>query len=71
MKRVIDVIDQREAQKWPGRGYPTSKMVVYMLREAGLLRPLKPLRVVDMTFGQGIWWMGLQQARMNWWAVLR
>jgi len=60
----VEVVSQIEVQRWPGRGYPSSKLVLYLLREAGLLKPFERLRVVDMTFGQGVWWMSLPQARI-------
>ena len=58
----IIVLDQVEVQRWPGRGPPTARLVVRLLGWAGLLRPLQPVRVLDLTYGQGVWWLGLPQA---------
>jgi len=56
-------ITQQQAARLPFRSrYPSAKMVAGLLGHAGLLRPLEALRVVDLTYGQGIWWDALPQA---------
>ena len=53
----MQVVDQREAAKLPFHSrYPSSKLVAWLLDRAGLLKPFKPLRVLDLTYGQGIFW---------------
>lgn len=73
--RVVE-LSQAEAARLPFRSrYPSSKLVAWLLAEAGVLRPLQPLRVLDLTYGQGIWWhairgrvaiAGLDVRRLNW-----
>lgn len=57
----IVTIDQVDVQRRRGCGrYPTSCIVRDLLNEAGLLEFAKPLRVIDVTYGQGIFWAVLR-----------
>jgi hypothetical protein len=62
----VEVLDQLEVARRGGvcARYPTSCVVRDLLARSGLLKPLQPLRVLDVTYGQGIWWMTLPQARV-------
>ncbi len=52
------VMEQVEVQRRGGlcARYPSSCIVVGLLGDAGLLRPLQPLRVLDLTYGRGMFW---------------
>ncbi|MEB2836680.1 MAG: hypothetical protein GSR80_000627 [Desulfurococcales archaeon] len=57
----MQVVDQREAARLPFRSrYPSAKLVAWLLSEAGLLRFGEPLRVLDVTYGQGVFWDALK-----------
>ena len=70
------IITQTWAAKLPFRSrYPTSKVVSFLLSEARVIPPLRPMRVLDLTYGQGIWWdalkhrvvvAGLDVRRLDW-----
>ncbi len=58
--QVVEVTQER-ASRLPFRSrYPTAKLIAWMLAEAGLLRPFQPIRVIDITFGQGVFWHALR-----------
>ena len=42
--------------------YPVSCLLQRLLVEAGLLQPFRPIRVLDLTFGEGRFWRALPQA---------
>ena len=60
----IRIIEQWEIQRRGGKcaRYPSSCIVVQLLDEAGLLRPLQPLSILDLTYGEGRFWAALSQA---------
>ena len=62
----MELITQTEVQRrgGPCARYPIGCVVRDLLARAGVLRPLQPLRVLDLTYGQGIWWTALPQARV-------
>lgn len=69
------VLSQLDVQRRGGAcaKAPSSCVVRDLLREAGLLRPLQPIRVLDMTYGQGVFYVafnarvaGFDVKRLEW-----
>jgi len=56
------IIRQTDVQRrgGPCSKYPVSCVVRDLLGQAGLLRPFEPVRIIDLTYGQGIWWYALK-----------
>ena len=74
---ILMIISQTDVQRrgGPCSKYPVSCVVRDLLDAAGLLLFGKPLRVIDLTYGQGIWWYalkgkaivaGFDPARLSW-----
>ena len=58
------VVSQVEVQRRGGvcARYPSACIVRELLLRAGLLEPFRPVRVLDLTYGRGIFWAALPQA---------
>ncbi|MCE4601251.1 MAG: hypothetical protein F7C38_06790 [Desulfurococcales archaeon] len=58
----MQVIHQVEVQRkgGPCAAYPSSCIVRDLLNEAGLLKPFEPLKVLDLTYGQGIFYYSIR-----------
>jgi len=58
------VINQLDVQRRGGAcaKYPVSCVVRDLLSDAGLLKPFERFKVLDLTYGQGIFWYALPQA---------
>jgi len=61
--RVL-VVHQKDIQRKGGvcAEYPVSCLIRDILRRAGLLKPFKQLKVLDLTYGEGRFWVALPQA---------
>lgn len=55
------ILNQLDVQRRGGicAKYPSACVVRDMLREAELLKPLRPIRVLDLTFGQGVFYAAI------------
>ena len=73
----MTIIQQSELRKKGGfcAKYPSSCVVRMLLKDAGLFKPFKTIKVLDLTFGQGIFYYsfksvvqvyGFDIKRLNW-----
>lgn len=71
------LVHQVEVQRQGGvcAAYPSSCLVRNLLKEAGLFKPFQYLRVLDLTFGQGVFYYSFKSSvqvyafdirRLNW-----
>lgn len=62
----MKIIDQRDVQRYGGLcvDFPVSCVIRDLLREAGILKPFRPLKVLDLTFGEGRFWGAIPQAKV-------
>ena len=60
------LIRQSEVQARGGKcaRFPTSCVVRDLLAEAGVLKPFKRIRILDMTFGEGRFWAAIPNAEV-------
>ncbi len=60
------IIDQITIQKKGGicKKYPSACLVRDLLTESGLIKPFSEFKVLDLTFGRGIFWAALPQAKV-------
>lgn len=58
------IVHQIDVQRKGGlcSRYPVSCIIRMLLREAGLLEPFKTITVLDLTYGEGRFWVTLPQA---------
>ena len=64
--RHAKVVSQIELQKEGDKCsmFPVSCLIRDMLVEVGILKPFKPIRILDLTFGEGRFWAAIPQAEV-------
>ncbi len=60
------LVDQREIQARGGKcaRYPVSCLIGELLARAGVIKPLRRFKVLDLTFGEGRFWAALPNAEV-------